>query len=76
MQGTFPVEEDVPAEKRYEKSEPQVAQPDECVPMPEVPNYTLYDNVDARFDPSCAGWLAGKLSDTSETQGMDSIQGG
>jgi hypothetical protein len=37
--------------------------------MPEIPNYTLYDNMDVRFDPSCAGWLNGNLSDTSELRG-------
>lgn len=69
VSGTFSLEDDRQGEKRYERSEPCVAQPYECVPMPEIPNYTLYSNMDVRFDPSCAGWLSGNLSDTSELRG-------
>ena len=42
---------------------------EKCVPVPELPNYTLFGQVDIRLDPICTGWMSGKLSDNSEIMG-------
>lgn len=55
--------------RRYERSEPPVATLEQSIPIPEMPNYTLYRQMDVRLDPSCAGWLAGSVSQFSEIKG-------
>jgi hypothetical protein len=57
------------AEKRYEKSAPEVARLEDCVTVPEIPNYTLFDLMDVRLDPSCAGWMTGRVAEKSEIKG-------
>ncbi len=37
--------------------------------MPPLPKYTLFHNLDLRLDPTCAGWLTGKLTDISQNKG-------
>ena len=68
--GTFAKDNSNGVEKRYEKKEPDIARPEDCVVMPEMPNYSLFDVVDLRLDPSCAGWLrGGPLAQKSEMKG-------
>jgi acyl-CoA thioesterase len=37
--------------------------------VPELPNFTLFSQVDIRLDPICTGWVSGELSDNSEIMG-------
>ncbi len=67
--GTFALETD-PGEIRYEKSPPDVLAVDACFKMPPFSDkYSIFSNLDVRLDPSCAGWMAGKLTDISEHKG-------
>lgn len=56
-------------EKRYDSSPPAVADLEDCVPMPFLPRFTFFDQVDVRLDPECAGWLQGDLKDRLEQKG-------
>jgi hypothetical protein len=67
--GTFAKENSNGLEKRYEKSEPEIAHLEDCVVVPELPNYSLFGMMDLRLDPSYAGWMTGGLSQKSEIRG-------
>jgi acyl-CoA thioesterase len=67
--GTFANESDVCTVESYEVSGPQVAAIEKCISVPEIPNYSFFGQMDIRLDPNCAGWMSGKLSDTSEIKG-------
>ena len=67
--GTFAIENKECLVERCESSEPEIAELEKCVAVPEIPNYTLFDQLDIRLDPICTGWMSGKLSDTSEIKG-------
>ena len=67
--GTFTDENrDCPLES-YEVSSPEIAELKECLAIPEIPNYTLFSQLDIRLDPVCIGWWSGKLSAISESKG-------
>ncbi|MDH7552357.1 MAG: thioesterase family protein [Spirochaetota bacterium] len=59
---------------KYETPVPQVAELQECVAIPEVPNFTLSSYVDIRLDPYSAGWMQGKLRDESIQKGWISFR--
>jgi hypothetical protein len=42
---------------------------EDCIVVPEAPNYNFYGMMDVRLDPSCAGWMTGSLSTKSELRG-------
>jgi hypothetical protein len=67
--GTFVSENDDCAVKRYEAKAPELAPIGECVQIPPIPKYTLFQNLDLRLDPTCAGWLTGNLTDVSLNKG-------
>jgi len=67
--GTFAKENSDGAERHYEKSEPEIAPLDDCVIIPEIPNYSLFSWMDVRLDPSCAGWMTGTVVERSEIRG-------
>jgi acyl-CoA thioesterase len=67
--GTFANEQNDCIIERYEALGPQVAKLEKCVLIPEIPKYTLFSQLDIRLDPACAGWMSGKLSDTSNIKG-------
>ena len=67
--GTFAAEPDECFLINYEKAPPDMAPPEECLAIPEMPGYTLYNHVDTRLDPENAGWMMDKLSDMSEHKG-------
>ena len=67
--GTFAGENSDCVLESYEATQPRVAKLEKCVPVPELPNFTLFSQVDIRLDPVCTGWVAGKLSDNSEIKG-------
>jgi hypothetical protein len=66
---TFAKENSDNAERHYEKSEPEITRLEDCVVMPEIPNYSLYSWMDVRLDPSCTGWMMGNLAKKSEIRG-------
>lgn len=53
----------------YQAKAPDFKNPEECVPVPEIPEYSLFARMDIRLDPACTGWFEGKLSDRSEIKG-------
>jgi hypothetical protein len=62
---------------RYETKAPELPPADACVPMPRLPQYTLFHHVDLRLDPACAGWLqGGPLADVSMNTGYFSFRDG
>ncbi|HOT44754.1 MAG TPA: thioesterase family protein [Spirochaetota bacterium] len=67
--GTFAEEKIECVLDRYETAAPELAPLESCVPVPAIPKYTLMENLDIRLDPSCAGWMQGKLTDKSEHKG-------
>ncbi len=67
--GTFVIETDECFIQRYEKSAPTMPKPEACVQIPEMPGYTLFEHMDVRLDPGCAGWMEGRLVDKSEHKG-------
>ena len=55
--------------RRYETLPPDVPPADRCLPVPAMPGYSLFDHLDVRLDPRCAGWMEGRLVDRSEHTG-------
>ncbi len=57
-------------EKRYEAAAPDLPDREACVEMPNLPGYTMFDHLEVRLDPACAGWMTtGSLSETSIHRG-------
>lgn len=55
---------------RYESAVPEVAPLDRCMPMPAMPKFTLFDQMDLRLDPACTGWMTtGEMAERSEHKG-------
>ncbi len=54
---------------RCESAAPEVAPISECIAIPAMPKFTLFDQMDARLDPACAGWMSGRTTDRSEQKG-------
>jgi acyl-CoA thioesterase len=67
--GTFADENKECSLESCEVSSPEIVELQKCVTVPEIPNYTLFSQLDIRLDPVCIGWWSGKLSDTSESKG-------
>lgn len=64
--GTFAAGSDDCSVHRYEAGPPELPPPEVCVPMPRMPKYSLFHNLELRLDPACAGWMTGKkLADKS-----------
>ncbi|PKN19969.1 MAG: thioesterase family protein [Deltaproteobacteria bacterium HGW-Deltaproteobacteria-6] len=75
--GTFAAQNDDCTVQRYEAGAPELAPVENCVPVPLMPNYTLFQNLDLRLDPACAGWMTGgKLADISQSKGYFSFHDG
>jgi acyl-CoA thioesterase len=72
--GTFMDRGNGPALTWMEKDPPRIPPADACVPIPEMPGYTLFRNLDVRLDPACAGWMTGDLTDRSEIRGWVRFQ--
>jgi hypothetical protein len=62
------------ADKRYEKSPPDLMAKEDCMRIPPMGNYTVYENMEVRLDPRCSGWFTGSLIDISEHKGWISFQ--
>ena len=74
--GTFASENNDYAVKQYETEAPELAPVGECVQMLPTPQYTLFQNLDLMLDPTCAGWITGKLTDVSQNKGYFSFRDG
>jgi hypothetical protein len=74
--GTFASENNECTIERYETRAPELAPIGECVQMPPMPQYTLFQNLDLRLDPTCASWMTGKLTDISLNKGYFSFRDG
>ncbi len=71
---TFSDPPDDRTEKRYEKLPPDLAPKEDCFQIPPMGEYTVFDNMDVRLDPRCAGWFTGSLIDISEHRGWIRFQ--
>jgi acyl-CoA thioesterase len=68
--GTFIKSADTPLSRHYEQGPEKVAEPDQCLRVPSISSgYSLFDRVDMRLDPECAGWVEGTLTDRSVQKG-------
>ncbi|MBS0013163.1 MAG: thioesterase family protein [Desulfobacterales bacterium] len=67
--GTFAVAPEECQIRRYETGPPEPAPPERCIRIPAMPKYTVYDQLEVRLDPSCAGWMENRLSERSEHKG-------
>jgi len=74
--GTFSVEKAGCEIERYETGAPELAPVEHCILMPELPQYTLFHNLDMRLDPSSAVWLQGKTAEKSEQKGWVKFKDG
>ncbi len=72
--GTFSDIENDGADKRYEKSPPDLVAKEDCMKIPPMGNYTVFENMDVRLDTRCAGWFNGSLIDVSEHKGWIRFQ--
>jgi acyl-CoA thioesterase len=54
---------------RMEAEAPTLPPVETCVPIPEMPGYTLFRHLDVRLDPVCAGWMSGTPAERSEIRG-------
>lgn len=67
--GTFSDEKNECLLESYQSKAPDISNLEECITVPEMPEYTLYGRMDIRLDPACTGWFEGRLSDRSEIKG-------
>ena len=67
--GTFAVTPDECEIRRYETGPPEPAPPERCIRIPAMPGYTVYEHMEVRLDPCCAGWMENRLSERSEQKG-------
>jgi len=67
--GTFADEKNECALESYQAPPLYIADLSQCVPIPEIPGFTIYRHLDIRLDPACTGWFEGRLSDQSEMRG-------
>jgi len=67
--GTFAIEKIEGLLDSCEDKSLEITELENCVPVPAMPNYTLFDQLDVILDPISAGWLSGNLSDRSESKG-------
>lgn len=57
------------AADRKEAGPPDIAPREACVAIPQMPKFTLFDQMEVLLDPVCAGWMTGKSSDRSLQKG-------
>ncbi len=74
--GTFTVDKPECNIDRYETGAPKLEPLETCVPIPEMPKYTLFHNLDMRLDPYSAVWMEGKTAEKSEQKGWVQFRDG
>ncbi len=53
----------------HETPAPKIAPREKCIQIPRMPKFTLYDHMDVRLDPICAGWTENRMAEKSEHRG-------
>ena len=56
-------------ETAYDTSPESVAAWEDCVRVPAMPGYSLFDMIDLRLDPQSAGWMEGRLANRAVMKG-------
>lgn len=69
MMGTFAEKSDECRMTRYEKEPLHLSLMKNCVALPSIPKYTLFDQIDILLDPVCTRWMKGETSERSELRG-------
>lgn len=54
---------------RHEADPPSVAPREACFAIPQMPKFTLFDQMEVLLDPACTGWITGRLSERSLQKG-------
>lgn len=54
---------------RYEEDPPEILPINECVEMPSLPGFSIFDTMDIRLEPNSAGWMKGHNGSKSEVRG-------
>ncbi len=72
--GTFSSNLNGEVVQRYETGPPLAAPFEESFKVPVLPDNALFDHIDLRLDPTCTGWISGKLSERSEFKGWISFK--
>ena len=67
--GTFAIDKNEGLLESYEDKAFEITELENCVPVPAMPSYTLFDQLDVLLDPISARWLSGNLSERSESKG-------
>lgn len=67
--GTFVADDLECVLDRYEESVPVIAPLEECMTFPEMPGFTIYDNMEVRMELDSAPWLRGETGKKSEHRG-------
>ncbi|MCP3876028.1 MAG: thioesterase family protein [Desulfobacteraceae bacterium] len=67
--GTFSSDLNGSSVQRYETGPPILSEYEESIRVPVMENNALFDHIDLRLDPSCAGWISGNLSKQAEFKG-------
>jgi hypothetical protein len=67
--GTFVDEDMACTVNRYEAAPAAIAPLDQCIPIPRMNHFTLYDQIQVRLDPACAGWMNLRYAEISEFKG-------
>ncbi|MFO7930719.1 MAG: thioesterase family protein [Desulfosalsimonas sp.] len=66
---TFAAESAQDPIQRYEEPPPQIAAFEDCIRIPAMPGYSIFENLDVYLDPECAGWMENRPSEKSEQKG-------
>jgi len=74
--GTYAAQKVVCDVERYESGPPEIEPAETCIAIPGFENYTMFQNMDVRLDPGCAGWMEGRLTEKSEFNGWISFKDG
>ena len=67
--GTFVKPSDAQFNTVYEKEPEAVAPWEDCIRVPAIDGYSLFNQIDLRLDPVSAGWMQGDLSTVSVMKG-------
>lgn len=67
--GTFAIEDHACGVESCEVQPLEIEKPEKCVPVPEIPRYSIFRNMDVRLEPTSAGWMSGHLADRMECKG-------
>lgn len=60
---------DTEGEHQYEQSPPELLPSQQCIPIPEIPGHSIFEQMEVRLEPVYAGWMTGNMSERSEQKG-------